>query len=115
MIFLANAFSLQMVQTDQYRLAIKTVSTNEVANRLQNETWVSCVGHTDIAAVAGDMLGMEVQYNRGNISLREGDTMFVAQVIGGRLPEGATKLPNGYTIVWKQVEIINESKPKTPF
>ena len=115
MIFLANAFSLQMVQADQYRLAVKTVPVEEVAKRLQNEKWVSCVGHSDIAAVAGDMLGMEVQYNRGNISLREGDIVFVAQVIGGRLPEGSTKLPNGYTIVWKQVEIIDESKPKTSF
>lgn len=114
MIYLANAFSLQMVQSDT-KIAIKTVPTQEVANRLRSETWVSCMGHVDIASVAADMLGFPVQYNRGNIMLVPGDTLFVAQVVGGRLPEGAMKLPSGFNIVWKQVEIIDESKPKTPF
>lgn len=106
MIYLTNAFSLQMVHNDNCKVSIKTVSANEVAARLNGENWVSSMGHQDIAAVATDILGLEVRYNRGNIALREGDVLFVAQVIGGRLPEGATKLPNGYNIIWKQVEIV---------
>lgn len=105
MIYLANAFSLQMVHGDT-KIAVKTVPTQEVANRLQNETWVSCMGHQDIAAVAADMLGFPVQYNRGNIMLAPGDVLYVSQVVGGRLPEGATKLPSGFNIIWKQVEVL---------
>lgn len=105
MIYLANAFSLQMIHGDDAKVAIKTVPPTEVSNRLKTENWVSSMGHQDVAAVASDVLGLEVRYNRGNIVLRRGDVLFVAQVVGGRLPEGATTLPVGYNIVWKQVEL----------
>ena len=105
MIYVANAFSLQMVH-DDCRVAIKNVPSKEVADRLNSESWVSSMGHQDIANVASDMLGLPIRYNRGNVSLKPGDILFVAQVVGGRLPEGATSLPSGYNIIWKQVEIL---------
>lgn len=105
MIFVTNAFSLQMVNGN-CKVAIKDIPVNEVIDRLKAEDWVSSMGHQDVANVASDMLGMEVRYNRSNISLREGDILFVAQVVGGRLPEGATMLPKGFNIIWKQVEVI---------
>lgn len=33
------------------------------------------------------------------------DTLYVGQVVGGRLPEGATTLPDGFEIKFIRVEI----------
>jgi hypothetical protein len=60
---------------------------------------VSAVGHADTAAVLG------VQCNRVNVALEKGDTCFVAQLVGGRLPEGSTTLPEGFAFKFLEVNI----------
>ncbi|WP_308687275.1 hypothetical protein [uncultured Treponema sp.] len=40
-----------------------------------------------------------------NVKLKKGDTVFVAQLQGGRLPEWCTKLPEGFTFRFLKVEI----------
>ena len=47
----------------------------------------SVIGHKDTANVLG------VKMNRINVTLRKGAVAYVAQLQGGRLPEGATTLP----------------------
>lgn len=59
----------------------------------------SAVGHADTAAVLG------LPCNRVNVRLKKGDTVFVAQLQGGRLPEGSTTLPEGFTFRFLKVEI----------
>ena len=54
------------------------------------DTLVSAIGHQDTANVLG------VQMNRVNVSLASGDVAYVAQLVGGRLPEGSTTLPDGF-------------------
>ena len=61
--------------------------------------WRSIVGHADTARV------LDVAHNRESVQLAAGDVMLVAQVVGGRLPEGATQLPPGTLIEWYQVEV----------
>ncbi len=61
---------------------------------------VSAVGHADTAAVLG------VDCNRVNVSLNKGDTAYVAQLVGGRLPEGATTLPEGFSFRFVKVEVL---------
>lgn len=90
--FLTNAFSLQMLEEFPASVMISEVS--ELPEGLE-----SAVGHTDTAAVLG------VPYNRVNVSLKKGDTVFVAQLQGGRLPEGSTTLPEGFTFRFLKVEI----------
>lgn len=103
MVYLGNAFSLQMVTGDEVTVNMKSVDATEVANA----DFVSVVGHPDTAAVVSGLLGgKEVKCNRASISLEHGDILYVAQVMGGRLPEGATTLPEGITIVFKRVEIL---------
>lgn len=51
----------------------------------------SAIGHADTAAVLG------VAMNRINVSLKKGDVAYVAQLQGGRLPEGTTTLPDGFS------------------
>lgn len=88
--YLANAFSLQMVNAD-CNIKIRSVDASEIP-----EDIISCVGHADTAKVLSSLLGREVPCNRESINLMEGDELYVAQIIGGRLPEGATTLPEGY-------------------
>lgn len=60
----------------------------------------SAVGHPDTAHVLG------VEPNRINVSLAKGDTAYVAQLVGGRLPEGATRLPEGFKFKFFKVTIL---------
>jgi hypothetical protein len=59
----------------------------------------SVVGHPDTAAVLG------VKFNRTNLSLTKGDELYVAQLVGGRLPEGTKTLPEGFKFVWWHITV----------
>ena len=100
--YLGNAFSLQMLDTStSATLQVTPVDVAEVANA----DFVSVVGHLDTANVLSDMLGKDVAFNRTSLQLREGDVLYVAQVTGGRLPEGATTLPDGFALAFLRVEL----------
>lgn len=65
---------------------------------------VSYVGHRDLAKL------LDVDYNRESLKLRDGDILLVAQLMGGRLPEGATELPHNVSIKYLCMQILkNES------
>lgn len=93
--YLSNAFSLQMLTTYPAYLIITECTKDEALNPNN----VSVVGHPDTAAVLG------VKYNRVSLTLKPGDTLYVAQLVGGRLPEGCTKLPDGYSFKFLKVSI----------
>ena len=97
--FLGNAFSLQMV-------APSAIITSEecLPEEVPLEV-VSVIGHKDTAAVVSSILGREVPCNRTSISLGDGDVLYVAQLMGGRLPEGATKLPEGFSLEFRKVTV----------
>lgn len=59
----------------------------------------SAIGHADTANVLG------VTVNRVNVHLDAGDVAYVAQLQGGRLPEGATTLPDGFKFKFVKVEV----------
>lgn len=46
-----------------------------------------------------------VAYNRVNLKLKPGDVLYVAQLVGGRLPEGTTTLPEGYSFKFLKVTV----------
>lgn len=60
----------------------------------------SAIGHHDTANILG------VEMNRINVTLKKGDTAFVAQLQGGRLPEGCTILPEGSSFKYIKVEVL---------
>lgn len=104
---LANAFSLQMLSeavtaTTFERLTLAEMQ--EVAKGGVN----SAVGHPDTAAVLSEMIGVDVPANRVNIKLNPGDVVYVAQLMGGRLPEGATTLPEGFAFKFIKVTCLGE-------
>lgn len=91
--YLLNAFSLQMVD-------VPSMAKFEEVSELP-EGLTSAVGHQDTANVLG------VEMNRVNVHLKAGDVAYVAQLQGGRLPEGATSLPDGFSFTFIKVTIMD--------
>jgi hypothetical protein len=91
--YIGNALSLQMLE------AGAQVSLEWLAEKPSLEGFKSVVGHTDTAAVIG------VPMNRESVKLGSGDELVVAQLSGGRLPEGATSLPEGFSFTWIKVHV----------
>jgi len=120
-IFLLNAFSLQMLEGDA-TVRFTEVSREQVfstghwedrpfndeggvpdgmgGERFWESDLVSAIGHADTARVLG------VEMNRVNVTLKKGDVAFVAQLQGGRLPEGSTTLPEGFSFKFIKVEVL---------
>lgn len=98
--FLTNAFSIQMLQKGGL------VSFEEITPEDIPADVVSAIGHADTAAVLSDLLGFEVPMNRAFVTLDEDTELYVAQLIGGRLPEGATTLPEGFSFKFYRVTIV---------
>jgi hypothetical protein len=65
----------------------------------------SVIGHADTAKVLSNLLGFEVPVNRIAVKLSKFDVLYVAQVVGGRLPEGSTTLPDGFEIRFVEVRV----------
>src|SRR5690606_27197797 len=95
--YLVNAFSIQMLQKGGL------VRFDEIAPEDIPTDVVSAVGHADTAAVLSDILGFEVPMNRAFVTLDENTELYVAQLIGGRLPEGAATLPEGFSFKFYRV------------
>ena len=91
-VYLLNAFSLQMLQGNA------TVRFTEVPKLPKDLT--SAIGHQDTANVLG------VPMNRINVTLQKGDVAYVAQLQGGRLSEGSTTLPEGFSFKFIKVEVL---------
>jgi hypothetical protein len=119
MLYVGNAFSLQMVQDCTVR--VESISLED-AQVLIDANWVDvafCIGHADTAAVAcselntgyryhgnsANKLTVEEVFQRRNINLNAGDVLLVLQVTGGRLPEGCTELPEGIQLQWRKVTV----------
>ena len=98
--FIANAFSLQMIDwtdKDEVTIKIKKVEKPETF-----DGYTSAVGHADTAHVLG------VEPNRINVKINADDELMVAQIMGGRLPEGATTLPEGFHMDFFEVQEVTQ-------
>lgn len=102
MIYLGNAFSLQMLNLEEdASIQATPVTAEEVAQ----SGFISVVGHQDTANALTALLGVEVSMNRVSARLTNADVLYVAQVTGGRLPEGTTVLPEGRSLVFIKVTV----------
>ena len=80
--YLGNAFSMQMLRDVRADIQTYLCSKEECLSGTK-----SVIGHQDLA----DYLG--VPMNRVQTKLQEGDILYVAQYVGGRLPEGTKDIP----------------------
>ncbi len=118
--YLVNAFSLNMINiSDTLTVTFKKLTVNEAKRLLAPDGHLApdvvlAIGHTDTAAIVGDLLGLpekdiarmvEAARTRPTVKMFTGDKAVVAQYIGPRLPEGATKLPEGARIEFFLVEL----------
>jgi hypothetical protein len=105
MIYIANAFSLQMAFGFNFVVESIELSSLGARVRLKGNEFTSAIGHEDTARVVSQQLGMEIPAKRTNIKLSQNDTLVVAQFIGERLPEGATTLPEGIKLQFAEITI----------
>lgn len=98
-VFIGNAFSLQMV-ADNAIICKEEVTPKDIPQEA-----VSIIGHKDTAAVVSDIIGREIPCNRASVMLDDEDTLYVAQIVGGRLPEGATTIPDGMEIRFYRITV----------
>lgn len=86
-IYLANAFSLGMLNTNWAMLYVRELNVEEVKEYLQ-KGFTSVVGHESTARLLTQLLNIDVAFNRVEIRLNPGDIIIVFQ-LQTRLPEGA--------------------------
>lgn len=100
---LTNAFSLNMVAEFPCQISAEEVTVEQARTLAVGAH--SAVGHADTAAVYSSVLELPVEPTRATVALKSGDALLVGQYRGPRLPEGATQLPEGATIVWLVVTV----------
>ena len=96
-IYVGTAFSTRMLNED-CTIQYSQISEQEFTEKKCDA--YSIVGHEDTANILG------VKFNRESITLKEGDILYIAELEGGRLPEGATTLPEGFAFQYSKVEVI---------
>lgn len=102
MLYICNAFSLSML-TKPSSLNVAFLTLEEARSWVKDSMFTSAVGHADTAAVISNLLGVEVPHQRTHVELGDGDAALVCQVVGGRLDEGVTTLPDGVRLEWRLV------------
>ena len=111
MLYLSNAFSIQMLSINT-KLSFSRISTSEAQilthDAIQNNIFQGAIGHADTANVVANELGISLNLNnRISLKLTKSDILIVAQLIGGRLPEGTTTLPEGFKIEYWLVQDLD--------
>jgi len=122
MVYLTNAFSINMLAFDEptrtatvkiKEIDIRTAYTKLIC-ALAADKLVNAIGHrsTDTVALAEvekvRILSGGAAFPKGQrLTVRMGpeDTLIVVQYVGPRLEEGATELPAGAELRWYQVEL----------
>lgn len=99
--YVGNGFGLGMLR-DVTCLINSTELTEEEFNMLAYDAH-SVIGHKDLAGVLG------LEYNRESITLNPGDVFLIAYLYGkGRLPEGATSMPDDVELRFACLQIIKK-------
>lgn len=101
--FILNAFSLNMVTEFPCQVSAEPLTVEQARELAEGAQ--SAVGHADTAKVFSSVLGLPVPEARVTVALKSGDVALVGQYRGPRLPEGATQLPEGATIVWLKLTV----------
>ena len=98
MLYITNAFSIQMLPHLATTLSFKPATLEQAMKIMKTNVFISAVGHVDTANVVSNLLNMEIPMNRISVNLKDDDVLLVAQLSGGRLPEGTTTIPDGMSI-----------------
>lgn len=98
---LSNAFSFNMTSIENLMfIRAKVIEPSDIPADVE-----SVIGHEDTAKVVSSVLSREVPAVRATVQLEPGDILYLAQYKGPRLPEGATKLPEGATLEFLEITL----------
>lgn len=107
MLYFANSFSLQMLNLERVNyIEITPLTQEEVKKLLLEKDFISIIGHKDTANILTNILNIKIPYNRISIKLNLEDTLIVAQLTGGRLPENCLTLPDNFKFEFLKVNIV---------
>ena len=107
-VVIANTFTSKMPDLSGGRIDAQfcPVTPDIIKDYIEESgSFESFVGHADTAALFSSLLGLDVAHNRAAFKFEEGTVLFVGELSGGRLPEGATTMPEGVKISWVMVTI----------
>lgn len=99
MIYIANAFSTQMLPNKNMIVYFEEISADEFFNCA--EKGYSCMGNKNLAKLLG------LEYNKEPIHLQKDDIVLLAQLYGGKL-ENCNKLPENVEIKFKKIKVVGE-------
>ncbi|MEM3345773.1 MAG: DUF1874 domain-containing protein, partial [Thermoplasmata archaeon] len=83
--YLANAFSLSMLEGDRNIIEVKEIQPEEILKNFGEMNVI--IGHEATAQIVSEILGIPIQVNRSQIKLNRFDELFVFQLLE-RIPEG---------------------------
>jgi len=109
MLYLSNAFSLQMLgkllrKDTETPVYIRELSAEE-AKAYLSTYFVSAIGHQGTAEFLTKLLGIQVPLNRAQIELLPGDRLIVMQPWGARLQPGQELTADVMMDLYKQGKV----------
>jgi hypothetical protein len=111
MAYLLNALPMSCIPSGGCTISLTPIQGSEIPADVE-----SAVGHADTAAIIGGLLGRPFPMNRVSVpALEAGGVLFVAAYQGPRLPEGATQLPLGATLVFYRVAVEDQQEALKSF
>ena len=99
--YISTDFSIRMLKGDA-NVSFKRIDFTEIPAKVMSAFGLA---DADTARVVSNELGMLISVNRINVHLYPGDVLYIAQVVGGSLPEGTERLPDGRLLRFFKVEI----------
>jgi len=117
MIYLTNAFSIQMLanllRNDRDTVVrFRTLTPEEFRARLSSN-FVNAIGHQGTVEFLNKMFGLNLTVERRQITVNHGDEVLVVMPFGARLPPGAELTAEKLTELYGQglVKFIEVSIP----
>jgi len=84
-VYIANAFSIQMLETTEATVRFKKVPIETVKQLLQTNKVESAIGHEATAKYLSELLSIPISANRISIKLQPGGKLIIFQLKGGRI------------------------------
>jgi hypothetical protein len=84
-------------------MSIRPIDAKEVPKDI-----TSAIGHADTAELVSGLVGFEIPMNRTSVPpFEKGRTDYLALYQGPRLPEGSTTLPEGATVSFYRLDVMD--------
>jgi Domain of unknown function (DUF1874). len=87
MLYILNSATLPLKEGGRYLIKARELSAKEASDMLKKEQFISAVGHEATAKALSNIFGVEVPFNRIQITLQPGDKL-ISITLKRRLEEG---------------------------